>query len=90
MGESGREKPGLADEMHYLRRRNYSHFFLQIRQHFAQYCIRFDMRVGDADGFTAIVGDLDQLVDLPADEIRVHDMIDKYIPLGKSNLKQAR
>ena len=48
------------------------------------------MRVGDADGFTAIVGDLDQLVDLPADEIGVHDMIDKYIPLGKRNLKQTR
>mgnify|MGYP000001722139 CR=1 FL=1 len=48
------------------------------------------MRMHDAYRFTIFLGDPDQFFNLFADKIRFEIVINKNVPLGKRDLKQAR
>ena len=79
----------LVDGMDNFRGRNEFNLFLQLGHHLAQNHISDGMRMSDSDRLAMALGDSNQFFYLLADKIRFLEMIEKNVPLGKRNLKQA-
>ena len=75
--------------MNNLRGRNEFNLFLQLGHHLPQNLIGDGMGMSDTDRLAMALGNSNQFFYLLADKIRILEMIEKNIPLGERNLKQA-